>query len=67
MRLSQLFPFSPRVDNVMAARVLGLAPQTLRRWAMDQSGPFQPEKAPNGRNMWLVADLQNYIDGKASR
>lgn len=51
----------------MAARVLGLAPQTLRRWAMDQSGPFQPEKAPNGRNMWLVADLQNYIDGKASR
>ena len=49
----------------MAAQILGLQPQTLRVWAQNQSGPFEPSRAANGRLMWLVADLQNYLDGKA--
>jgi hypothetical protein len=62
-RLADIFPFSSVLDNVMAARVLNLKPQTLRRWAQNQSGPFQPTRA--GRYlMWSITDLQRYLDGE---
>ena len=64
MTLAEIFPHSPRVSNIIAAQILGLTPQHLRRWAMLQSGPIQHTKA-GSRIMWAVADLQNLLDGKA--
>lgn len=65
-RLVDRFPHSPKVSNMIAAQILGLTPQCLRRWASYQTGPFEPTRGAGGRLMWSVADLQNYLDGKAA-
>jgi hypothetical protein len=65
-RLAELFQFSTHVSNVVAAQILGLQPQTLRRWSSHQTGPIQSTLGPSGRRMWAIADLQNVLDGKAS-
>lgn len=41
-----------------AARLLCLRPQTLRKWAMDGSGPIQPIKIGN-RLRWKLKDIDN--------
>lgn len=40
-----------------AAAFLKLQPQTLRKWAMDGSGPIQPIKIQN-RLRWRLSDMQ---------
>lgn len=40
-----------------AAYVMGLQPQTLRKWAMDGSGPIQPIKIGN-RLKWKLKDIE---------
>lgn len=40
-----------------AARLLDLQPQTLRKWAMDGSGPIQPLKIGN-RLRWRLSDIE---------
>ena len=47
------------------ARVLNRKPQTLRRWAIYESGPLKPVRV-NGRLMWLVADAERVIYGTHS-
>lgn len=45
------------VDTATAAAHLGRKPQTLRRWACDDSGPLRPTKV-HGRLGWHTADLR---------
>ena len=45
-----------------AATLLGVAPQTLRRWACEGSGPIRPRKL-NGRLRWSVAEIQAVLSG----
>lgn len=40
-----------------AAQLLNLQPQTLRKWAMDGSGPIQPIKIGN-RLRWRLSDIE---------
>lgn len=40
-----------------AARLLSLRPQTLRKWAMDGSGPIKPIKLGN-RLRWRFKDIE---------
>lgn len=39
------------------AEVIGFKPQTLRKWAMDGSGPIQPIKIGN-RLKWKLKDIE---------
>lgn len=45
------------VSTNEAARLLCLRPQTLRKWAMDGSGPIQPIKIGN-RLRWRFIDIE---------
>lgn len=40
-----------------AAHLMCLRPQTLRKWAMNGSGPIQPIKIGN-RLRWRLADIE---------
>jgi predicted DNA-binding transcriptional regulator AlpA len=40
-----------------AAELISFKPQTLRKWAMDGSGPIQPIKIGN-RLRWRLADIE---------
>ena len=40
-----------------AAHEMGFQPQTLRKWAMDGSGPIQPIKIGN-RLRWKLKDIK---------
>jgi predicted site-specific integrase-resolvase len=53
------------VDTAQAATLLGVAPQTMRRWSCDGSGPIRPRKM-NGRLRWSVAEIQAVLSGAAS-
>lgn len=46
------------ISTKQAAHVMGLQPQTLRKWAMDGSGPIQPIKIGN-RLRWKLKDIKN--------
>jgi DNA-binding transcriptional regulator YiaG len=56
---------SQHVDTAKGAALLGLEPQTLRRWACHGSGPIRPVKV-NGRLRWRVADIQAVLAGSAA-
>jgi hypothetical protein len=45
-----------------AAAHLNRAPQTLRIWAMRESGPIQPVRV-NGRLAWPVDDIKRVLFG----
>ena len=45
-----------------AAAHLNRAPQTLRIWAMRESGPIQPVRV-NGRLAWSVNDIKRVLLG----
>lgn len=45
------------VQTNEAAAMLGLAPQTLRRWSCDGSGPIRPRRL-NNRLRWSVAEIR---------
>ena len=45
-----------------AAAHLNRAPQTLRIWAMRESGPIQPVRI-NGRLAWSVNDIKRVLLG----
>lgn len=45
-----------------AAAHLNRAPQTLRIWAMRESGPIQPVRV-NGRLAWPVKDIKRVLLG----
>ena len=46
-----------------AAAALNRAPQTLRRWACEESGPIRPIRI-NGRLAWRVGDLRRVLAGE---
>lgn len=43
-----------------AAGHLGRRPQTLRKWACEETGPIRPLRI-NGRLAWPVADLRRVL------
>ncbi|MDE2267802.1 MAG: helix-turn-helix domain-containing protein [Betaproteobacteria bacterium] len=55
-------PPSHALTTAEAAAALNRAPQTLRRWACEESGPLRPVKV-NGRLAWRVSDLRRLLDG----
>jgi len=48
------------VSTAEAAALLGLASQTLRRWACQGSGPIRPSHV-NGRLRWSVASIRQLL------
>jgi hypothetical protein len=50
------------VNTAEAAVLLGLAPQTLRRWACYGSGPVRPSHV-NGRLRWPVQAIRDALAG----
>lgn len=49
------------VDTNTAARLLGRASQTLRKWACYEDGPLRPVRV-NGRLAWPVADIRQLLN-----
>jgi hypothetical protein len=56
-------PASHALATHEAAAALNRAPQTLRRWACQESGPIRPIRI-NGRLAWRVADLRRVLAGE---
>jgi hypothetical protein len=53
------------VTTAEAAVLLGVAPQTMRRWACQGSGPISPRHVSN-RLRWSVADIRAVLAGTAA-
>lgn len=57
----QLTPLAQEARTTLttaeAARHLGRAPQTLRLWACQESGPIRPVRI-HGRLAWSVSDIR---------
>jgi Helix-turn-helix domain len=51
------------VDTVDAAALLGITPQTMRRWACYGEGPIKPRRM-FGRLRWAVADINAVLNGE---
>ena len=47
-----------------AANVLNLKPQTLRKWAVYQTGPLQPTRI-HGRLLWSTDAIRALLEGTA--
>jgi hypothetical protein len=47
-----------------AAALLGLRPQTLRRWACDGSGPIKPRRI-GSRLQWLLGEIKAVRAGES--
>jgi hypothetical protein len=45
------------LTTVEAAIILNRRPQTLRKWASEQSGPIRPSRV-NGRLAWPVVEIR---------
>ncbi|HEX4050503.1 MAG TPA: hypothetical protein VHY19_06475 [Steroidobacteraceae bacterium] len=45
------------VDTATAATLLGVKPQTMRRWACEGTGPIRPRRI-NGRLRWVLAEIR---------
>lgn len=54
----------PPQNEVQAAEYLGVAVQTLRNWRHLRKGPpyVKLSPGPRGRIVYLVEDLQNYLE-----
>lgn len=52
------------VSTDEAAVLLGVTPQTCRRWACQGSGPIRPRRL-NGRLRWSVDDIRAVLAGHA--
>lgn len=46
------------LSTKQTAQIMDLQPQTLRKWAMDGSGPIQPIKIGN-RLRWKLKDIKD--------
>lgn len=51
------------VSTNEAAHEMGFQPQTLRKWAMDGSGPIQPIKIGN-RLRWKLKDIKKLCNAE---
>jgi hypothetical protein len=51
------------MDTNRAAATINRAPQTLRKWASQESGPIRPIRI-NGRLAWRVSDLRALLEGE---
>lgn len=59
-------PPSHTLSTQEAALVLNRRPQTLRRWACEESGPLRPVRI-HGRLGWRVGDLRRVLSGGAEQ
>ena len=53
------------VDTVEAAALLGIKPQSMRRWACFGTGPIKPRRM-FGRLRWAVDDINAVLNGGAT-
>lgn len=62
------FPLAGRLLSTReAAQVLGYAPQTLRKWASDESGPIRPIKKAGAHNRWSGDEILALMASKFKR
>ena len=59
-QLFELTAVDQTVTTEEAAALLGVAPQTMRRWACQGSGPLRPRHV-NSRLRWSVADIRGVL------
>lgn len=64
-RLCDAIAIPQTVNTEEAASLLGLTPQTLRRWACQGSGPVRPRHV-GSRLRWPVDDIRTVLAGTAS-
>jgi hypothetical protein len=53
------------VDTVECAALLGIKPQSVRRWACTGTGPIKPRRM-FGRPRWAVDDINAVLNGGAA-
>lgn len=63
-RLAELLGVPAHVDTDTAAKLLGVQPQSLRRWACQGEGPLAPIKIGD-RLRWRLADIRAVLNGDA--
>lgn len=51
------------LSTKQTAQIMDLQPQTLRKWAMDGSGPIQPIKIGN-RLRWKLKDIKELCNAE---
>jgi hypothetical protein len=61
-RLFQNTDVEQTVPTDEGAVLLGVEPQTMRRWACEGSGPIRPRKV-NGRLRWSVSEIRALLNG----
>lgn len=54
------------VETTELAQILCIQPQTARRWAALQTGPFKPVRAwakgaKGGKLLWPVSEIKKYL------
>lgn len=64
-RLHERTKLDPLLPTAEAAALLGLRPQTLRRWAAENSGPIKPRRI-GGRLQWLLGDIKAVRAGESA-
>ena len=64
-RLHERTGVDQTVTTAEGAVLLGVEPQTMRRWACHGSGPIRPRKV-NGRLRWSVAEIRAVLSGAAT-
>jgi hypothetical protein len=63
-RLTERTGVAQHVPTAEAAALLNVAPQTMRRWACEGSGPLRPIRV-NGRLRWSVEAIAAVLSGSA--
>jgi Helix-turn-helix domain len=63
-RLTERTGVAQHVPTAEAAALLNVAPQTMRRWACEGSGPLRPVRI-NGRLRWSVDAIAAVLSGSA--
>ena len=63
-RLTERTGVAQHVPTAEAAALLNVAPQTMRRWACQGSGPLRPVRI-NGRLRWSVDSIAAILSSSA--
>jgi hypothetical protein len=64
-QLLQVTGIELSVQTKQGAALLGVAEQTMRRWASEGSGPIRPTRVGN-RLRWAVSDIKRLLAGETA-
>lgn len=57
------------VSSVRAAELLGICPQTIRKWRLEGRGPrfIRAGRSPKSRALYLLSDIFTWLDEHSFR